>query len=148
MENKDIIIAKNIGYLPMFLIGISMESYIILLVFMLVDTFTGVTKVYFLKGGHSIRSRELSRGILNKFLVIIIPLVLVWAGRGAGLDLLFLAKGVLGVFILSEAYSIIGNIQSIRTGKEKSEFDAVSYVITHSRDYLEKVIKILFEKIK
>ncbi len=125
----------------MLLLGLPLESFNILLVFCALDIVTGVVRSYVLNGGHSITSKRFSVGLISKMMLLMIPLILAWTGKGAGVDLLFLAKGALSVLIVSESYSIFGNIYSIHTGKNQKEFDAIAFL-------LEKIQKTLLTLIK
>lgn len=132
---------KNLLYIPAFLLGLSLQSFTILAVFMLVDVGTGLVRTYVVNGGHSIKSSRLGAGVLSKTCIILIPVLLVWGGEGAGINLLPVAQGTLSVLILAELYSILGNVQSIRLRKDIMEFDAVNFIILKLRDYLEAKIK-------
>ena len=136
------VLVKNISYIPAFILGIglSWESTSILGVFMLVDTILGVLRSMLLHGGNSFRSRLLAHGIISKMLVLFVPVMLVYAGIGVHIDFLPIASGILDVLILSEAYSILGHIQSIRTGQDIKEFDAISMVLKNLRTMLEKLL--------
>lgn len=131
---------KNFGYIPAFLLGLSYENYTILAVFMGVDVLTGLIKAYKANGGSSIKSKKIQVGVLSKACILIVPIVIVWAGRGVELDFLWFAKGSLGMLVLAEAYSIIGNVHAIARGKEKSEFDALSFVLNKIKHVIEGVI--------
>jgi uncharacterized membrane protein len=75
-------------------------------------------------------------------MMLLIPMIVVLTGRGIGLDLHMLAVWSLNMLIVSEALSIIGNIQEIKTGKEVAEMDAVNLILGKIRnvliDFLEK----------
>lgn len=131
---------KNFGYIPAFLVGLSMENYTILAVFMGIDIITGVIKSFKVSGGHSIKSRKIQAGILSKSCILIIPVLIVWAGRGVDVNLLWFGRGALGMLILAECYSIVGNIHAITRNKEKDEFDAVSFVLNKIKFIIEKLI--------
>jgi phage-related holin len=120
---------KNLLYIPAFILGLSIHSYGILAILMVIDTFTGIIRSVTITGGRSFKSSALRDGVLKKVVVLTVPFVLALAGEGVGLDITFLATGTLGLFILAETYSIIGNIYSIRVGKVVHEFDAISYVL-------------------
>lgn len=136
------VVAKNLSYIPVFIIGLglSWESTAILGAFMLIDTVVGVLRSMILHGGNSFRSRLLAHGIVSKMLVLFVPILIVYAGLGVRLDFLPIASGILDVLILSEAYSILGHVQSIRTGKDVKEFDAISMVLKNLRTMLEKLL--------
>lgn len=134
-------IIKNLGYIPAVLIGLSSESYAILALFMVIDTIIGIIKAYVLYGGRSIKSQKLTLGIVKKLTVLIVPLLLAWGGRGAGIDLTLIAQSAIGVLVLSELYSILGGIYSIRTKEEIHEFDAVSLFLRKMQTFIERLLK-------
>ena len=132
---------KNLGYVPAILLGISADSYTILAMFMIIDTFLGVTRVMVVHGGKDIKSYKLTAGIIAKLCVVTVPLLTVWAGRGVGLELLTLAQWSVGALILAQFYSIMSNIYSIHLRKDVVEFDAVSFILLKLRTIIEQLIK-------
>ena len=128
-EHSTINIIKNSSYLLAFFVGLDIRAYAILAIFIFIDTVTGVLKVLILHGGRHIKSSKLSAGVISKMLLLLVPLLVVWAGEGIGINLLAVAGSALSIFILSELYSILGNIYAIHTKKEVEEFDAVSAVL-------------------
>lgn len=120
---------KNIAYIPAILLGLSLDSYFILIAFMTLDIVLGIARTAVIYGGSHIRSFRLSVGVLSKLTLLIVPLLVVWTGKGVGLNLLFVAQWALGVLILAEAYSILGNIHAIRIRKDVPEFDVVSWLL-------------------
>lgn len=132
---------KNFSYIVVALVSLGLQSYSILGVFMIVDTITGVIRSGTIHGWRSVTSHAATVGITAKCLVILVPLLIAIAGHGVGLELGFIARSALKVLILSELYSILSNIQSIRLKREVQEFDAVNYILNRLRDFLEKSIK-------
>ncbi len=128
------------AYLPVFLVGISMENYAILAIFMGIDILTGVVKSYHVQGPKSLTSYAMKVGVLSKSCLLLIPVIIAWAGKGVDLDLLWFARGSLAMLILAETYSIIGNIYAINRREEKGEFDAVSFVLKRIRDGIGDII--------
>ena len=144
MTTIDVVAMKHLTYFFAFIIGsvgLSPESFMILAVLMMIDTFTGVVRTIRIRGGQSFTSMRLTSGIIRKSLIIIVPLVIAWAGKGAGIDLSTLAQGVLAVLVLSEAYSILGNIHAIHIGKDVREFDAIAWILGLVRSELENKLK-------
>jgi len=139
-EITTLTILKNMGYIPAVFLGLSTESYGILAALMIVDTITGVTRAGVVHGWRSVNSHNLSFGILSKMCLILVPLIVALTGRGSGLDLTLVAKGALSAIILSEAYSILGNVQSIRIRKDIQEFDAINFILVKLRKMLEKLL--------
>lgn len=131
---------KNALYLPSFLIGLSPESYLILAVFMGIDLFFGLVRTATLHGMNSIKSYKFTAGIISKLMVLTVPLIMVWAGRGAGFDFTFLGQWAIGALVLSQAYSILGHVNAIRLGEERTEWDAVSFILRKLRTGLEAML--------
>lgn len=122
-------------------VGLSTEAFAIFGVLIVLDTFTGVVRTIRIRGGKSFTSLQLTGGVISKGFVISVPLVVAWAGRGAGLDLTLVAQGILSVLILAEAYSILGNIHAIHIKKDVKEFDAVAWILGMARNRLEHYLK-------
>lgn len=132
---------KNFSYIGASLLSLNIESYSILGIFMIVDTVTGVARSGTIHGWRSITSHVMTVGILAKCMVLLVPFLLSLAGHAIGVEVAFIAKSALNVLIISELYSILSNIQSIRLGREVQEFDAVNYLLTKLRDTLERYVK-------
>lgn len=137
-------ILKHCTYFFAFLVGavgLSTEAFAIFGVLIVADTFTGVIRSVRIRGGQSFTSLQLTSGVVSKGLVISVPLIVAWAGRGAGLNLTLLAEGILSMLILAEAYSVLGNIHAIRMGKDIKEFDAIAWILGKVRDQMESYLK-------
>lgn len=135
------IFLKNLAYtFPALLLGLTPESYMILTAFMVFDLFLGILRAVVLGGGAAFKSYKLAAGIVSKFLVLIVPLILVWTGRGAGFDFTLLAQWGIGALIISQAYSMLGHINAIRVGEDKNEWDAVSWILGRLRSALEAIL--------
>lgn len=139
------VVAKNIGYVAMFAfsveyLGLTPISLYVLSALIVVDVFTGVVKSGVIHGWKSIKSSVAQRGIIAKCFLMLAPLTLALAGRGLGFSTSVLAQSTLNLLILSEAYSIIGNINAVRTGEDKIEFDAVAFVLSKVREGLKRII--------
>ena len=138
-------IVKNTSYIAVFLgashyLNLSPESAAVLGALIVTDVITGVVKAATVNGWRSIRSSVMERGLIAKSLIIIAPITVAVAGRGVGINLSSLAQSIISVLILSEAYSIIGNLYSIRTGQVTHEFDAIAYVLDQIKAMLKKII--------
>jgi len=133
-------IIKNLTYIPVFILGLPIESFGILTAFIIGDMVTGIAKSWIINGKKSITSRRFAIGLLSKLSMLCVPLLVAAAGRGAGIDLTFLARGALSLLIFSEGYSIIGNMISIRTGKDTHEFDAVTHVLMTIQGFMLKYV--------
>lgn len=139
------VVTKNVGYVAVFMfsaeyLGLTPVSLIVLSTLIVVDVVTGIVKSGTIHGWLGIRSSILQRGIIAKCLLMLAPLSLALAVKGLGYSTSILAQSTLNLLILSETYSIIGNINAVRTGEEKIEFDAVAYVLGLVRNGLKKII--------
>jgi hypothetical protein len=137
---------KNSSYVVAFVSGlaylnITPISVFVLTILILTDVVTGIIKSGFIYGGESIKSSIMERGIIAKGLIILIPLLIAGAGKGVGIELGDVAQGIITVLIFSELYSILGNINATRTGKDSQEFDAIGWVIAGLKNVLKNVIK-------
>ncbi|HEY1037165.1 MAG TPA: phage holin family protein [Candidatus Paceibacterota bacterium] len=132
---------KNFSYIGALFISLNVQSYSILGLFMIVDTITGIIRSGTIHGWRSVTSHAATVGITAKCLVIAIPFFLALAGHGVGIELTIIASSALKILIVSELYSILSNIQSIRLRREVQEFDAVNYLLNKLRDFLEHNIK-------
>lgn len=133
-------VAKNLGYIPAFLLGLSTESYAILGAFMAIDMLLGIARVYTINGGVHIKSYKAKAGVISKLTILALPLLIVYLGKGVGLNLLPLAQWAIGAFLLAEFYSIVSNIYSIRLGKDIEEFDAVSFILKKIQKVIERLL--------
>lgn len=134
-------VIKNASYLGAFLIGLSQESYTILVAFMILDTILGVCRVYVVHGGHAIKSYRLVSGLMAKLTMLMVPLLIAYLGKGVGMELTVLAVWSLNLLIFSHFYSILGNIHSIYLRRDTYEFDAISYVLTKIQLVFERFLK-------
>lgn len=132
---------KNTLYIPVFILGMSLHSFYILGLFIFLDIVTGIVKSGRINGWRAVTSSAFTFGITFKALIIFVPLIVALTGKGIGIDLVFMARGALSMLIVSEAYSILGNIYSIRTGQNHEEFDAVNWSINKVRESLISIIK-------
>lgn len=132
-------IVKNLMYIPTFLLGMSMHSFTILIVFIACDMITGIWRVAAISGGKEIKSAKAINGLASKMLFAFVPLVIAYTGKGIGLDLAAFASGTLSLLIVSTAYSIIGNIYTIRTGVVIAEFDAMRVILNAVKGLLDKI---------
>lgn len=105
-------------------LGLDHEVFTIFGYLLFIDYVTGVLKAKSL--GQCISSNKMKYGVVSKFSLVLIPLVLALCAKalhGDSANLLYIGMNIL---ILSEAYSIIGNIYTIRSKEELPEWDAVA----------------------
>lgn len=108
------------------LLGVDKESFTLLAILLLIDYLTGVSKAYRLK--ESITSNKMKYGIVSKMSLLLIPIVIAIAAKSIHANASSVLFTGINILVLSEVYSIIGNIYSIRSGESLPEIDAVSYI--------------------
>jgi len=101
------------------------------------DYVTGVLKAKTL--GHKITSNKMKYGVVSKFSLLLIPVALAIAAKGTSINAQNVLYVGMNILILSELYSIIGNIYSIRTKEELPEWDAVAALGYKIRELLIKL---------
>ncbi len=134
---------KNCLYIPAFLAGLGcpLQACQYLVYLMIIDFVTGVVRAGMNHGWQSVKSSIGIAGIISKVTILLIPVTLIFAGKGVGMDFTMLIGGVLYILVLSESYSILGNVQSIRSGKDMPEFDAVALTLKQVRKFLLKILE-------
>lgn len=117
-------------------IGIDEKSFSIFLVLLIMDYITGLFKARAV--GERITSNKMKYGIASKLSLLLVPIVL-----GLGATALNQQEEVskilywgISVLILSEVYSVIGNISAIRTGVELPEIDVISNIAKKIRHFI------------
>ena len=119
-------------------LGLDVNKLFILSFLMFLDLTTGATKAYFSK--EPITSSRLSAGILSKIMLLIIPLTIALMAKGVDMDLVWLVSFTVSILIVAEAYSVVGNIYTIKTGETVKEIDAVSAIVKALRRVLENFL--------
>lgn len=115
---------------------ISQEPFTLFALLLIIDYITGLTKAKTL--GHSITSNKMKYGLISKLSLIIVPLVVAMGAKALGADSHYVLTSGMYILILSEVYSIIGNIYSARTKEEFPEYDALAMIGKQIRNILIK----------
>lgn len=113
---------------------ISQEPFTIFAILLVIDYITGVWKAKTL--GISITSNKMKYGLISKLSLLIIPIVLAMGAKATGADYHYILLSGMYILILSEVYSIIGNIYCMNTGEELPEYDAVAMLGKQIRNIL------------
>ncbi|MCT7633925.1 phage holin family protein [Arcobacter lacus] len=114
--------------------GIPEKTFVVLCILMTVDIFTGIWKGYILK---ELSSSPITTGLIKKS-GLLIALYMIFLGVSVVSELNFIGNLFVGLFVLAELISIIGNIVAIREKYKISEHDALLQV--------SEVLKDLFKK--
>lgn len=105
---------------------ISQEPFTLFALLLIIDYITGLTKAKTL--GQTITSNKMKYGLISKLSLIIVPLVVAIGAKALGADSHYILSSGMYILILSEVYSIIGNIYSTRTKEEFPEYDALAMI--------------------
>ena len=141
MEKQSLIL--NTALLPfaslIAALGLDVTKFFILSFLMVLDLVTGTTKSYVRK--EDTTSRRLSAGFLSKVMVLLIPLTVAIMAKGLEVDMRWLVTFTISILIVAEAYSVVGNIYTIKTGETVKEIDAVSAIVKALGRFLENMLK-------
>lgn len=118
--------------------GIPEKTFVVLCILMTVDIFTGIWKGYILK---ELSSSPITTGIIKKS-GLMIALYMIFLGVSVVPELNFIGNLFVGMFILAELISIVGNIVAIREKYKISEHDALLQVSEVLKDLFKKKGKI------
>ena len=113
------------------------ELVILASIMITIDIITGIIREWILG---QFRSRELMKGLVSKFILMLVPFIMAMVGKGIGIDMTIMVKMVLSTFIVAEAYSSIGNIVQIRKGTDISEQDSITFVLQKAQDVIKNVL--------
>ena len=119
--------------------GLPAEPAAILAVLMCVDFVAGVSRARAL--GEPVTSHRIKVGTISKCGVMTVPLVMALTAKGLGVDFNWIVGWTISVLILSESYSIIANVYTIRTGKIAPEWDAISLILSKIRSLFDVLDK-------
>lgn len=127
-------LASSISYL-----GIDKEKLAILAILMSIDMVTGTIKAYVTKS--DITSRRWIAGFLSKMVVLLVPFTIALMAKGVDFDIKWFIGLCISVLVVAEAYSIVGNIHTIKTGEAVREIDAVSAIVQALRRIFENILR-------
>ena len=132
-------ILLGIGAWALAYTGLPAEPVAILTVLMCVDFVSGVSRARVI--GEPVTSHKIKVGTISKCGVMTVPLVMALTAKGLGADFTWLVQWTISVFILSETYSIIANVYTIKTGKIAPEWDAISLILSKIRSAVDLLDK-------
>ena len=144
IEEKTNEFLKVIVYPVFAYLSMDIETTLLLVILMLIDSILGAMKSYRL--GYKVKRSIFWWGISTKIIFILIPVVLAMAGKTIEYDFSIIVKIVMVVMVISEVYSILGNIYSIKNKEEVEKIDAISIVIKKLRDLIKEKIYMYLKK--
>ena len=121
-------------------INIAPATFASLVVLMVIDFILGIAKAY--KTGTPITSYKIRVGIISKMsiLILIIAFGITMNSAPVEFDFYIYVRLVIFYIMLSELYSIIGNVIMIKTCKKIPEFEALSTVASLIRKLMERIL--------
>lgn len=135
---------KILTYFVFAYLGIEVETFLILMVFMVMDSVLGAIKA--LRLGNRFSFQKMLWGYTLKLCFLIIPLTLALLGKSLGYDFHSAVNITISILTVAEAYSIIGNIYAAKNKVEMEKLDAVSLLLIYIRKSIKKVLDILLNK--
>jgi hypothetical protein len=118
----------------------------ILLIFMALDTCFGMAKSKRL--GIPLEWSVLWIGVMCKFVLLVVPMLVALLGKGLGYDFKILVDVVMKAIILNEFISCITNIISIRTKKNVKNKDFISMLLNGLRDMGIRMFESMLSTVK
>lgn len=134
-------VLANTMYVPLVslfvYLGISLEQVGILAALLAIDYLTGILKAFRIDDG--LKSYKALSGLFTKGSILFLVMSLALMGKGLQIDMANYLSIFISALIISETYSIFGNIGSAVSGKAMAEFDAVSMIIAKVRKMIERI---------
>jgi len=139
-------IVMNAGYVATFFsslawLGFNPQSLAVFIILMVLDVIFGTIRAGVVDGWTHVKSALLSKGIMAKMLLLGVPVTCALGLKGVGYSPEILAQAVINVLILSETYSVLGNIHSAMYKVPKNEFDAVAWLLTMIKAMLDRALR-------
>jgi len=127
-------------------LNIDMETFGILIILMTLDSFFGAIKAVRFK--KEFKFKTLIWGLCLKMCFLIIPLIVALLGKGVGGDFYLGVDIVMKILIVSEGYSIFGNIYAAKNKKEVKSIDIISILLKSLRVGLKGILDKLLNRIE
>ena len=108
-------------------LNIPQEAFTILTILLIIDWITWTLRWVIHK---NLTSKKSIFWLLSKMLILLIPVVIALCFKLVGISPYQFLTFIFVAFAFSEAYSILANIEEIRTGKKIPEIDWVSMIIS------------------
>lgn len=116
-------------------LNINTEALALYFSLLAIDLSTGVMAAFVVK--EEMTLSRFNAGIIAKFLMFIVPIVVAVIVKIQGDDLLWFIKWTIVVLAVSEAISITNNVRKATKKKPLPELDAVALIATKLREILE-----------
>ena len=137
---------KNSLYLVFGYLGVEIEAFAILLLFMCLDSVLGAVTAVRLN--EKFRFKKMLWGFTLKLCFLIVPLVIALLGKSLGYDFHSVVNVTISVLTVAESYSIIGNIYAAKNKVRVEKMDAVSTLLSSLRKMIKGLLGGLIDKIE
>ena len=136
---------KVLLYLIFAYLGVEVETFMILMTLMCIDSVMGGIKA--IRLGYKFSFSRMLWGITLKLCFLVVPLVIALLGKSVGYDFHAGVNVTISILTVAEAYSIIGNIYSAKNKTKIDRIDVVSLMLTNLRKVLKKTLEGLLSKV-
>ena len=119
-------------------LNIDVQVFTILIAFMCVDSVVGAIKS--IRLGREFSFKKMLLGFSLKLCFLIIPLLVALLGKGLGQNFEIGVDVVMKILIVSEAYSVFGNIYSAKNKVEVKRLDVISMLLKSIRIGLRQML--------
>ena len=130
---------KYLLYALFMFLEIDLDIFKVLIYFMAIDTVFGSLKVL-VRSHKKFSFKILILGLISKLGLLIIPLVVALLIKGIGGDFNLGVVLIIKILIVSEFLSSIGNIYTIKTGKEVKDIDIFTMLFKFLRCISIKIL--------
>jgi len=114
--------------------GVNIDMFLWFAILLSIDFITGLMKARAIK--ESITSNKMKYGVLSKFAIIIVPIVLAIGEKALGTNFNNVISAIIMILVLSEIYSILSNVYAIKYHVELPEYDALALILKKIRNML------------
>lgn len=129
-------IILGIGWLFTYL-NLNIETMFLYSILLGLDYITGLAKSTTLK--IPITYHRMRNGIVSKFCLLSVPIVLAILAKIVGTNYEFILSWGITILALSEGYSIISNIYTVKTKETLPEYEAIAIIGKKIRRIIERL---------
>ena len=128
--------------LPLYFIftylGIGTDVVKVLFLLMMLDSIIGI--IVSLRLGESFSFKVLGWGMVQKLILLLIPMTLALIAKGLSFDFKYFVIAAMDIIIVSEGISIFRNILSYRKRERIESTDYITMLLSVIKDYFSRLI--------
>ncbi len=103
---------------------------------MFTDFITWVVGAY-VDNKKDVKSETAIKWLIKKVSIFLVPFIVALMLKGSGYESNGIITTILSILIVSEGYSILGNIYTIKTGKKVTEIDALGIILKKVKELID-----------